>query len=167
MQVSELRPIFFRIDNVPHIHSGWAHVTSQGTRWVDIYALADDLRAYSQSVLAEHVELAFRLAALQPDDNGLVLVPNSQPALLIGERIKFTEERDLFPSDFIEQGERGVIGRRDRTTGAVEVFLELMHHAETLTLEPHQCSEMLRAIVKYSDSFTAPVSLLIDDFEVA
>jgi hypothetical protein len=168
MHLNELRPIFFRIEGSPTIHSGWAHLQQRpNNHWFDIYALASDLREYSQAVMATELELAFRLAALEPNDDGLVLVPNSQPALLIGERVKFVEERDLFPSDFIEQGERGVIGRRDRTTGAVEVFLELMHHEETVWLQPHQCADMLRAIVKYSDAFTAPAALLIDDFAAA
>lgn len=168
MHLNELRPIFFRIADKPHILSGWAHIQQRpSSHWFDIYAMASDLNEYANGLIATDLELAFRLKALEADENGLVMVPNSHPALLIGERVMFNEERDLYPSDFIEQGERGVVGRRDRTTGAVEVFLELMHHSEALTLEPHQCADMLRAIVKYSDTFTAPSTLLVDDFIAA
>lgn len=170
MHLNHLRPVFFRLPNSEDIHSGWCHLQKRqtGSGWLDIWALTDDMRRYAHSIMGSNLELGLRLNSLQGDDNGLALIPSAVPALLIGERVSFGRECDLFPSDFIEQGEKGVVGRRDRNTGAVEVFLEFMHHNEALLLIPHHCdSEVLQCIERHTDSFTAQSFVSLDDFEVA
>jgi hypothetical protein len=96
--LSKLRPVFFRRgENDEVTYSGWVNVHT-----LDIWAHEDDARAFSNEAGNVH---------------GMVLVRGASLALTVGERITFVLDVDLHPATTIEAGERGVVGRRDKTTG--------------------------------------------------
>jgi hypothetical protein len=137
MKVSQLRPVFFRTGE-GKIESGWIDIRS-GDIWADGETDAD---------------------------HGKVLLPHAVPALLIGERVRFMTEVDIWPEGFVEPGDRGVVCRRDRTSGAVEVLLEGFQIGDNLlALQPHFVEEqVLLGIELHSDMFTAKVAFRIEDF---
>lgn len=157
MQLSDLRPVFFRVLG-PAIREGWIRTTCLPN--VEIWGEHDTLK-----------DLGFPLDP--PNSLGLSRVPQARLALLIGERVRFARDVDLHPLTYVEQGERGVVGRRDRTTGAVEVWLETYHRgldrwSNALLLQPHGCSpEHLEALETYADAFTAPADLHLTDYIAA
>lgn len=122
MPLSNLRPVFFRLGANNKTHSGWLHMKT-----LEVWAHEDDAVTFSNE---------------RGDERGLLKVPNASLALTMGERVVFTKPVDLFPSAVIEAGERGVVGRRDKVTGATEIFLE-NHHigladaANCLAIRPH------------------------------
>jgi hypothetical protein len=135
--LSKLRPVFFRRgENDEVTYSGWVNVHT-----LDIWAHEDDARAFSNETGNVH---------------GMVLVRGASLALTVGERITFILDVDLHPATTIEAGERGVVGRRDKTTGATEIFLEqyhvgLDHASNCLAVRPHcDFDSVLKAIRPYA-----------------
>jgi hypothetical protein len=114
-----VRPAFYRPREGGVILSGW-----QATTTGDIYTLDESGQGY-------------------------VLVAGARPALLKGERVEFNHAVDLYPSDYIEERERGIVSHVDLDTGTVSVLLEGVHMGlgdNTLTLTPHNDEEALAAL---------------------
>lgn len=89
---------------------------------------------------------------LDETGRGYVLVAGATPALLKGVRVEFTRAVDLYPTDFIEERERGIISHVDAETGTVSVLLEGVHNGlgdNTLTLTPHQDEEAVAALERF------------------
>lgn len=167
MLLSHLRPVFFRAGLSGHTMSGWIDVTT-----FDLWADADEMKQAGAALMPRDAPTAMTLANLTGDDNGLALIPRARVALPIGERVVFKREVDMYPIAFIEAGERAVVGRRDRLTGEVELFLENYHKSlddssNTISLVPHQCGDVLDAIDTYMDLFTAPVIFNPEDYRAA
>lgn len=163
MKRNLLRPVFFRAGAFLEICSGWID-----TKTMDIWALSEDVRNLSVRCLSVDAKTASSLMCIRlNDDEGMVLVPGAKPALLSGERVRFRHEIDIYPEGFVEPGDRGVVVRRDRTTGTVEVCLEGFQIGDNLlALTPHQVEhEVLSGILPHSDIFTAAPSLQTEDFQ--
>lgn len=174
MDTSVLRPVFFRFGHIPKaMFSGWVHYHGNNiASSLDVWALESDLRVIAQEVSGFDPSLARYLSILQGDETSLSLVPNARPCLMPGERVEFVKDVDLFPTTFIEKGERGVVVRRDRTTGDVELFLERSHKllkdsSNTITLTPHISDDVVRFLSKFMDDFTAVVPICPKDFAAA
>jgi Domain of unknown function (DUF4118) len=87
------------------------------------------------------------------------LVAGARPALLKGERVQFNRPVDLYPTDFIEQGESGIVSHVDGDTGTVSVWLEGFHNGlgdNTLMLTPHADEEALAAVGIFTDPMRLP-----------
>lgn len=102
----------------------------------------------------------------ESEEGERVLIPGARPALLIGERVQFTTEVDIWPEGFVEPGDRGVVFKRDRISGAVQVILEGFQLGDnSLVLQPHNVDEMvLEGIKQHSDMFTTAPSFRLQDF---
>jgi hypothetical protein len=107
---------------------------------------------------------ALALLDLPVNAMGVVLIPQARKALLPGERLEFVKALDLYPNDFIERGERCIVVRRDRNSGAVEVFLEGYHAEKTMDVTPHRSSDVLDVLEPYMDAFTEPAIAMRADF---
>lgn len=119
MNTLNVRPAFYRPREGGVILSGW-----QATTTGDIYTLDESGQDY-------------------------VLVAGARPALAMGERIEFAQAVDLYPTDYIEEAERGIVSYVDVETGTVSVFLESVHNGlgdNTLTITPHHDEEALAAL---------------------
>jgi hypothetical protein len=137
MELSKLRPVFFRTGECDETtYSGWINVQT-----LDIWAHEDDARAFSNESGNEH---------------GMLLVRGARLALTVGERITFVRGVDVHPATNIEAGERGVVGRRDKSTGTTEIFLEQYHvgldyASNCLAVRPHcDFDGVLQAIRPYA-----------------
>lgn len=161
---NRLRPVFFRVTECLIATSGWIDTANE-----DIWACSSDV--YALALIANcGCGQSKRLLSLQPyEDTGMVLVPQATLALTIGERIEFTREVDLYPCDVIEKGERAVVGRRDKCTGLVELYLE-QHHikmADTnncLACMPHTDADLIGSIRPYRDSWTAKTFVNLSEY---
>lgn len=168
MNVHRLRPVFFRVGTWNRAHSGWIDIAT-----TDIWALADDISEVWYRYVTPDVQTAMSLAGLRPNSAGMVLVPHARLALTLGERVIFAREVDMYPLDVIEAGERGVVGRRDRITGEVEVFLEQHHikladYSNTVSIVPQSSEDMLSAIEPHGgDQWTSQVFVNLDEYKVA
>lgn len=136
--------------------------------WADAEALSEALESY----MVRDLQTALSLTGLRANEQGYVLVPHARLALTMGERVCFGSEVDMFPIDVVEPGERAVVGRRDKITGAVELFLEQHHirlaeYSNTVTVTPHQDQDTLRALEPYGDMWTAPVFVDLKEYQVA
>lgn len=160
-----LRPVFFRVDGCTIATGGWISVETQ-----DIWAATADLYALALMVPQCGCNVAKKLLELQTyEDHGLVIVPHAQLALTLGERVEFCREVDMYPFDVIEKGERAVVGRRDKCTGMVELFLE-QHHIKLadsyncLSCTPHTDPDLLGSIRPYSDQWTAKAFVDLSEY---
>lgn len=119
MNSLNLRPAFYRPREGGIILSGW-----QATTTGDIYTLDKSGQRFE-------------------------LVAGARPALGKGSRVEFERALDLYPTDYIEERERGIVSHVDGETGTVSVLLEGVHNGlgdNTLTLTPHEDEEALAAL---------------------
>lgn len=119
MNTLNVRPAFYRPRGSETIISGW-----QATTTGDIYTLDETGQGYA-------------------------LVAGAKVALGKGTRVEFTKALDLFPTDFIEERERGIVSHVDEETGTVSVLLEGVHVGlgdNTLALTPHNDDEAIAAL---------------------
>lgn len=145
METSELRPAFFRFAD-GRAFSGWK--TAIG----DIWSTGETLEEAAKELAASGCKgLAAELLLSRPNELGLYLARYARPAFEYPKRLVFTRDVDLHPLDYIEAGERCVCVRRDKISGAVELFMEQYHKrldadSNCLIIEPHACDEFLGAL---------------------
>jgi hypothetical protein len=142
MNVNSLRPKFFRYAG-GRPYSGWR--TPEGNIWATAETLAEVVQELQGGNLKP---LAIELALSAPNEHGLCLMKHAEPALQTGECLEFTRDVDLFPTDYIEAGERCVAVRKDRVSGVVELFMHHYHRrlddlSNCIAIEPHTCDEWL------------------------
>lgn len=151
MNINELRPKFFRYAG-GRAYSGWRAPNG------DIWATAETRDAVVNDLAGGNLKpLAVDLALLVPNEHGIVLMKRAEPALQTGECLEFEQDVDLFPTDYIEKGERCVAVRKDRTSGVVELFMSHFHkrldaYSNCITVEPHMCDEWLGVLRLMSNS---------------
>lgn len=78
------------------------------------------------------------------------LVAGARPALVPHERVTFRKAIDLYPTDRIEAGEKGVVSHTDLETGTTYIVMELMHfglEGNALALSPHIDDDALASII--------------------
>jgi hypothetical protein len=168
VQINRLRPVFFRVGRSALICSGWIDVDT-----TNIWCALEDAKAHAQDTMTVDLQTSLALMSLVCNNNhGLVIVPQAALALTLGERVEFVGELDLFPADVVEVGERAVVGRRDRCTGAIELFLEHFHPkldecSNCVQVTPHASQDILKLLRPYGDQWTAKVFVNLDEYKVA
>ncbi|MBR1173876.1 hypothetical protein JQ617_07915 [Bradyrhizobium sp. KB893862 SZCCT0404] len=119
MNTLNLRPIIYKTRDSAIFRSGWLALTTG-------------------SIFTEAAE-----------GGEFVLVAGARPAFKVGHRVTFRAAVDLYPSDFIEAGERGIVSGIDPASGTVSILLEGMHAGlgdNTLTITPHHDDATLAAV---------------------
>jgi K+-sensing histidine kinase KdpD len=67
----------------------------------------------------------------------------------MGDRVRFHRAVDLYPTDYIEADERGIVSHVDAESGTASVLLEGLHNGlgdNTLALTPHHDDHTLSAL---------------------
>jgi hypothetical protein len=130
MPLTNLRPIFYRVEEVPKVRSGWINPATGN------------------------------ISDVVPDnEQAVAIVARAKPAFAMGQRVEFSGPLDLYPVTTILRGERAIVQHHDEETGVVELFLEQVHNGladNTLTVEPFHDEHVLECLRPLE---TLPVSV--------